>query len=729
MIDGCKWLSRSAVIAALLVVAACGDPDGEADTGGEPVDGGSDVADTEDGADAGDADDTSAAPDTGVDADGGADADAADAADAGPPPIDDAHCDPLDRSRCALPWPSNKYLAADSERETGHELQFGDETLPAVSGGPHTDPEPYRRFDGYGVGQPIMAAFDNLDASDLPNERQIEQSMAEDAQILLYRVDGDSLTRVPYWAELDAKADADADTKMLLVRPAVILDEATRYIVAFRGLKHRDGSAIEPSEAFQRLRSGTTRPGGSLAARQQRFDEIFDLLEGAGVDRQNLTLAWDFVTASSEAIHGRMLQMRDRGFEITGPKGPKLTIDEVERHVPSDDDTSRPVDPNKALLVTGTFRVPRFMERVEIDGLNGWVFHLDDEGNPTQNGWKESPFWLVVPHSAINDAPQGQGPVTGNGKAHGLFQYGHGMLWAGEAVDRDYNRRIANEHNFLAFGATLWGMSEEDQQTAIGAVSNLSKFQFMGDRLHQGMLEYLLLARAIKKRLADTQVASDYGLNIDEDELYYTGISQGGIFGGTYMALSTDAERGHLGATGSNYSLLLDRSRNFDRFFDIMKGSYPNRLDQLIGVATIQLLWGQTDSVSYMRHIRAEPFANTPSHDVMLVPAKGDPQVAPITNEITARTDIGIAVMDNYPRDVPMVDTVSYPHDGSGLVMYDFGNDRPAPGNHPPKNNGDDPHEKPRQQAWHNEQMVHFWRTGEIINTCDADGDPVCDPK
>ncbi len=643
-----------------------------------------------------------------------------------PPVSVSPECDSLLEAHCALPWPSPKFLEADDDRTTGYTLSFGDSTLPAPSGGGESvDPAPYRRLDGYGVGTPLMVAYRDLEAGPLPNENEIAESMDEDAPIALFRVDGEQLERVPYWAELDAKADEEADRRMLLIRPAVILQEASRYVVAIRQLDREDGSGVEPSAAFERLRAGRTE-GTALAERQAHFDEVFGLLEGAGLERDELLLAWDFRTASSEALHGRMLEMRDRGFEATGSRGPELTIEQVERFVPEDDETDRPVDDDKALAVTGTFRVPRFVEEDRIEGTSGWRFHLDEDGELAQNGWKESPFWLVVPHSAINAAPEG--PATGNGEAHGLVQYGHGLLGTGAQTDGGFNNEIANTHDLIFFGSNLFGMAESDRQVALGAVRNISRFVFMADRLHQGMLEYLLLARAMRERLAETDLADEYDLSVASEETYYSGISQGGIFGGTYMALSQDVTRGHLGVPGNNYSLLLERSVNFEPFFTMMEQTYPERLEQLVGLATMQQLWGQTDPVSYMRHIKAEPFAETPAHDVLLAPAKGDHQVAPLTNEIVARTEIGIELMANYPREVDLVEPEPFPHDGSGIVLYDFGNPWPAPGNRPPDDETSDPHGEPREAEWHNRQMVHFFRTGEIINTCEADGDPVCDP-
>ncbi|MFB6262054.1 MAG: hypothetical protein ABEL76_00325, partial [Bradymonadaceae bacterium] len=432
-------------------------------------------------------------------------------------------------------------------------------------------------------------------------------------------VAGNSLERVPYWAELDRRAEKGAERRMLIVRPAVILRENTRYIVAMRNLKREDGGAVEPSPAFRRLRAGRTEGLPRLERRRRRFEEIFGLLEGAGVERESLTLAWDFHTASCRSLHGSMLRIRNRGYRAVGAKGPKLTIEEVVEFSKEEDD-------QVAMRVEGSFRVPKFVEKTSIRDDEGLVLARDSQGRPVQRGWKESPFWLTIPRGAPG------------GKAHGLMQYGHGLLGTGEQVESGHNDRIAARHDLLVFGSTLFGMSSSDVEFALRALLDISKFPFMSDRLHQGMLEYLLLARAMRERLESTEFARKHDIDVDENQLYYSGISQGGIFGGTYMALSRDVRRGHLGVPGNNYTTLLERSVDFTRYFRVLNRAYENRLDQLLAQALLGILWEQTDPVSYLRHVRADPFPDTPRHDVLLAAAQGDHQVAPITNEVAVRT-------------------------------------------------------------------------------------------
>ena len=219
-----------------------------------------------------------------------------------PPPLeipDDPDCDPLVPEICGMPFPSSKWLEADATRETGYTLRFGATTLPANTSGVHVDPEPYARLDGYGVGSPALAFFPGLDGTDLPDESRIEESLGEDARVVMLEVVGGVAKRIPCFAELDRAAQRDEE-RSLIVRPAVLLRENARYVVALRGLRNLDGELAQPSNAFVALRDQRAE-GTPVEDRIPRFEEIFALLEAEGVERDGLLLAWDWATASGDA--------------------------------------------------------------------------------------------------------------------------------------------------------------------------------------------------------------------------------------------------------------------------------------------------------------------------------------------------------------------------------------------------------------------------------------------
>jgi hypothetical protein len=612
---------------------------------------------------------------------------------------------------CALPWPSSLYLKDDPTRKTGYTLTFGSRSLPENKQGIPIDPAAYRRRDGYSVGTPLMMVIPGVDLTGFATEDHIEKSLEKDAPLTWFEVSGSTVRRIPYWVERDS-LDLESSRSTIFVRPAVILKEATRYVVALGAIKDSQGKPIPPSPAFARLRDGKTSGIPVLRDRQARFDKTFSFLEGQGLSRDSLSLAWEFHTASSESMHGDLLAMRDDALQRMGAKGPALSVEKVVEYAKVNDGSGRPVNEYIGLELTGTFEVPSYLEATMISGFMGSQLHRDAQGKPSAQGTRKPRFWIRIPHTALGGPP------------HGLVLYGHGLLGSGSQVTSGFNGKIASDHKLIFFATDLYGMSDEDALPLLSILSELGRFRSLSDRLHQGLTEWVLLARAMRERLDELPIAVSKKIQVNKAELFYSGISQGGIFGASFVALSPDVTYGHLGVPGNNYSTLLQRSTDYQQFAPVVSSSYLDSVNQSVVLAAIQLLWDSTDPVSFLRHVTQEPFPGNSPHYVLLAPAKGDYQVSVMTNEIAARSELGIALMEHYDKErkVALVSEQKYPHQGSAVVLYNFGNPWPAPGNLPPSDTLGDPHEKPRRQDSHNAQMVNFFRTGQIVDVCGGDG-------
>jgi len=234
----------------------------------------------------------------------------------------------------------------------------------------------------------------------------------------------------------------------------------------------------------------------------------------------------------------------------------------------------------------------------------------------------------------------------------------------------------------------------------------------MFDRQHQGMLEYLLAMRMMSRGLAEDPT---YGPLLDGERRYYHGISQGGIFGGTYMALSTDVTRGVLGVMGMPYNLLLNRSVDFGLFFTLFNVAYPDARDQQLMLSLIQNFWDRTEPNGYAPYIRTDTLPDTPSHEVLMRAAVGDHQVSTLGGQLMARAIEaehlvagGRAVYGLTPADEPS---------GSAYVEYSFGLP-PEPLCNVPMTACDDPHGKIRRLEASKQQLDAFLRTGQVENTC-----------
>ena len=213
---------------------------------------------------------------------------------------------------------------------------------------------------------------------------------------------------------------------------------------------------------------------------------------------------------------------------------------------------------------------------------------------------------------------------------------------------------------------------------------------------------------------------------IDTSAVFYDGNSQGGIFGGTVVAISQDITRGVLGVPGMNYSLLLTRSTDFATYSAILYPSYPNELQRPLGLALIQMLWDRSDPNGYAAHMTTDPLPNTPPHKVLLHVAFGYHQVANVATEVEART-IGASIHqpaiapgrnpDVVPYyGIPAIPT--YPFDGSALVVWDSGADTPPTTNTAPST-GPDPHSDPRSSPVARQQKSDFLEAdGSVVDVC-----------
>lgn len=612
----------------------------------------------------------------------------------------DKDCDPLVPTQCGFPFPSNVWLTDDPNTVTKKRVSFGAETLPkAKPTGKYTDPKSFSDFDGFSAGQAPMTHFPGATVQGLPTQDNIELSMTDESPTIL--IDAETKERIPHFAELDMSTEAD-DDRTFMIRPAVRLKDATRYIVAIRNVVGADGKKLAPSPAFQALRNGTRLDSEpSVGRRRGLYADIFGRLEEAGIPRNNLQIAWDYTTASRENNTRRLIAMRDDALKIVGDLGPEYTITSVEP------------DPNPDIWkrIYGKMKVPLYLDKPETGGR----LVLGPDGLPKQNGTAEYEFVIHIPNSVKNGQPAA------------LLQNGHGLLGSKNEGRDGYLSELSNKKNYVSFSVDFVGMCEEDQQTVIDAVGSgdISNFQALVDRQHQGVVNSLLAMRMMKGRFLNDPEAQFNGKSvIDPTQCYYRGDSQGGIFGTTYMAVSTDVTRGLLGEPGLPYNLLLNRSTDFGIFFVFLKITYFSARDvqRVLGLA--QMLWDKTEPNGYVPYISENTLPNTPPHDVLLHVAIGDHQVTPLGAHMIARA-VKAKNVGPVNRSIWGIEETPGPATGSGIVEFSFGLPEAPKTNTPPTGpSDDDPHDKVRVLDAAYDQTDTFFRTGMIQHFCNSPCDP-----
>lgn len=624
-------------------------------------------------------------------------------------------CEVLGQPRCLLPFPSNRWTRRDTSTATRLRVDFAPDALPRNTAGVHVDPTEWNRNDGFSPGSALVVHVPGVDLeqSRLPTIGDMGAYADPDAGVVV--VDTVTGERWPVWAELDAWATSDA-TRALVIRPAKNFLEGRRYAVALRDLRDAAGNVIAAEREFEVLRDGIWTFIPEVNRRAWSMARTFTDLEKAGVDRDDLYLAWDFTVASERNLSERVLKMRDDAFaRIAGTGAPAFTVTSVQ------DDVSSTI----WRRVRGTIAVPKYLTGT---GAPGSRINYGPDGLPARNGTYAAEFVCNVPRSVYS----GTGDTVTPGRA---LVYGHGLLGSKEEINGFGD--LGNTYRFVGCAVDWIGMSTADVPNVLAILQDLSKFPSLPDRSQQSFVNFQFLARAMKhpngfvSHPAFRAGASSKPV-IATGQVFFNGNSQGGIMGGAATAISTEWTRAVLGVPGMNYSTLLTRSVHWDTFSPPLFASYPDELDRTVGYSLIQMLWDRAEANGYAHHLTDDPLPNTPPHDVLLIEAFGDHQVANVATETMART-IGAKVWS--PPLAPgrtdlanpfwALDAVpSVPYRESVLVVWDFGTPAPPQQNLPPRppEYGSDPHGRGRNEPRVAQQVSDFLRSNGFFTDHCAGG-------
>ena len=662
-------------------------------------------------------------------------------------------CEILDQLNCMFPWPSSAFTVADDSAVTGRRVNLNQDSLPANKQGVHVGPAEWNRNDGFSPSQMILAQVPGVDLEQTgaPPITDLSQSLEADSPVVVIRASTGEQHLI--FAELDANTD-DPDEQALIIRPMIQFERGERYIVALRNMRNASGDILEAPEVFRAFRDDTLTDNDAIENRRASMEDIFEILADAGIDRNELYLAWDFNIASVENITERILHIRDDAFASLGNAAPGFTVTEVIDYEPcADTGCEEGQDQYKSRAISGTFEVPNYLD--SDDGAPGSPFFYDqpDDGLPDRIGGDNmftAHFYCSIARSVAEDF---DAPTKTLARPS---LYGHGLLGSGREALRGTGANInimADNHQMMFCGTDWSGFSEEDVGFAVQILQDFTLMQAFFDRQQQGMLNFMYLARLLKH---DMGLRSDPAFQaggmpvFDNSTVYYDGNSQGGILGGALMGVIQDVTRGVLGVPGMSYSFLLRRSVDFDVYKPFFSGSatgdtgggYPSIKDQAFLLSMAQMLWDRAESSGYVYHIEQHPLPNTPVHSVLMQVAYGDHQVSMWAAEFMART-IGARLREpalepgRHPDSNPYFALEPVPagdFTGSVLTIWDNGplgggasdgGTAPPPINNTPPfepDYGEDPHSLPRKDTNAQQEKSFFLMPdgqGMFVDTCD----------
>ncbi len=663
-------------------------------------------------------------------------------------------CEVLNNAECLLPYPSSHFLVP-ADTPTGFRLNIPQIGLPQPASGPPIPPDPLNAVDGFSPTVQIIMHFPQGVAPELSNASRLlppeccgqpagppwidtrtytGRSLDADSPTVL--LDAGTGERIIHFIEPDARAEGMPARQALFLRPGLSLTPGHRYIVAMRNLKAPNGEDVGAEPAFAALRDGKRTDIEAIESRRLYFDtQVFPVLEANGIGRGDLVLAFDFVVQSEHQLTHQMLAMRDQAYAwLAGIENdPDAISFTINTNGIVENDCTQPGQ-RVWRRVKGTYQSPLFLDG-DLDATSVQFMNVDANDTPVQNGVTNPPYDITIPCSVLDAASPPARPVL---LGHGLFQ--NGALFTTLVVNA-VGATAGSDFNYIS-GATDWrGLSLPDLAWVGGQIigfdeSQLHNFEALPDRLRQGMVNALVLARMMKRGLFNRHEAfrtpDDRGVfpGAAEDAYYY-GASLGGIMGTFLGALTPDIERMGIDIPGINFSCLLQRSTQYDPFETLLDGiGISDPLDTALGIGLLHELWVSADPAGTVRHVTTDPLPGSIPKKILMTVAWLDPQVSNQCTEIAART-LGLPMLEgSLVKGWQGIPDRPGPLD-SAVVMYDTGyfdildpahqDAIPPLANLPPADRVCDPHPvRPLIPAGIFQLLGFMQPEGMIENLCDG---------
>jgi hypothetical protein len=619
-----------------------------------------------------------------------------------------ADCDPLDEQACFLPYPNNYFTRPDLTSSTRLRLNMSESMMPATHGGKRFDPSHWNQLDGFPLISPALSYWGaDMNLAPVAPHWNISWSLFADSPTVLLDVASGRL--LPHWSELDETAlgsGGKVRDPMFMTWPAQSLGNSRHVVVAYRSLKNRaTGALYEPSAAFKALRDNTPSDDPSVEARRAHFETLFAALEKAGVQRSTLQLAWDYTTASEQAVNGWMLEMRDDAEKrIADDGGLKYFVTKVEEN--PNDDISR--------LVHGKMTVPLYLNNV-LPGSNLVIV----DNKPQYQRMANFSFLVQVPKSL----------TTSGAELGSLLHVGHGLFGSMQEITAGWYRKLSNDYNLVLYATDWQGMSNIDvPSTGLFIIeANWQKFRMVPDRLQQSMINHLVLTQIMVGPMQqDPSLQFDSKPIVDPSKVYYTGSSNGGILASPYLSLERTIIRGCMDVPGGPYALLLPRSVDFDPFKALIEVHYNSSADFAFMISFIQSLWDRGAPGGYMHRVTQNTFPDTPPKRILVKDGLHDSQVSYLGGATLARS-LGASIfptqlrddINGKPAEIYGFPTVQSP-DANSISLYQtyFWETPPQPETDTPPNHECDTHGCTRKSVPGQQTLMHFFYTGEFVDNC-----------
>jgi len=668
--------------------------------------------------------------------------------------VTDLGCDPLDETECSLPFPSFHFMRRDSSTETGWRVNLQGKLLPLLKGSITMDPHFLNEVDGFSTMGPILFYLEGMkeaheaDSSGTRTARlQGPANLAESltAQSITLLLDVNASALIAHSAEIDY---LDPINPLVLIFPAQPLQHNNHYAVAVINATDGNGDRISPTPGMQALFD----PGSSIYAmesdRRGRYQtQVFPALQGAAPwlasiseeasPPDSLQLLFDFVTVSESSQLGPVRQVRDAALshivnEWDGDWSQHVRVNRLIDQSEKCDSAGGLQSSDLARIVHAELDVPWFLTEF---GPGHRAAFLDADAvrysQPTTIGVAK--FMVGIPCSARAAALS----LSGGKPIRAIMEYGHGLFFSREeALDR-FLVQMANDEGYVITAMDWRGMSVYDlPYVAKTLLSKPRLFQAIRDNLIQGYANKYALQHFSQNGMLFTgwfDFASSYtgdthrvpALDNQPPVPVFYGISQGGILGAGYVALSGATgliKRAVLGVPGTPFALIMTRSLDFAGYDKLLLLNFYNNRNVRIFLALAQMGWDSVEGSGALATPVKEPIP-----PILMQAGLGDAVVPTIAAEALAR-GLNASILSSNPRSsiygvsqiVPEEHQELTPQATLTELLYQTEDaSLPVDDNFPPKNYV---HVCVRRDKMMIKQVSDFINTGHVIDPCEQDG-------
>ncbi|HUH03530.1 MAG TPA: hypothetical protein VML75_16145 [Kofleriaceae bacterium] len=605
-------------------------------------------------------------------------------------------CNPLGGTSCLMPWPSAVYQE-EANTASGHQLAIPVGAMPVNIDGRVIDPTWLNRYDGFGPSGVILAAFPTGVAVDgLPPHSDPDASLAADSPIILVNVDtGD---RVAFFAEVDMNTNKP-ELRTLIIHPLERMAPASRYAVGIRDrVVDSTGQPLPRPEAFQALLDGTSFDHPLFAKLVPRYPAIFAALEAQGVQRDELVVAWDFVTASHEFLTRDLMTMRDAALPVIGANGANLSFDAAQ------------VDNNGTRVlrfIVGTHDAPNFLTDGEKD-LS--ILRRGADGLPELDGTYAANFAAIIP-KCVETAPL---PIQ-------VMVFGHGLFGDGEdSLESGLLQRVADDYCFVTVAGDFIGLTGRQFAAAAFAVNDVNRGTGLTEKLAQSVINFIALEQLVRGPLRESDLFKHEGAEIiDPTRVHYFGASLGGIMGNVFMAYDPNVMRGALGVPGGSWSLMFERSFAWGPLQGAVIGAYEDQRTYQQVIALLGLGFEPYDPITTAGNVINDPLPGVPAKQILMYEALGDSLVSNLATEMVART-MGLPITGPSIR-VPFGAVEMQEPMSSAFTIYNEHPDPLPPTINVPPSKDNGTHGDVNERDASLRQIERFFNEGTIINECQLD--------